>query len=302
MKHVVSISIGSPDRDHSTTAEILGETFRLERIGTDGDFKKAVELIKEYDGKADAIGLGGIDLYLVAGNKRYTIRDAVPMVNAAKKTPVFDGSVLKNTLEREIIRKLAEDGKYLSKKSKVFVLNSVDRYGMAEAIYKAGCQVCFSDFMTGLGLKIPIRSLRVMQTLAAVLLPVFTRVPFKLLYPTGEKQHDRTPRFGDWFSWADVYAGDFLVIYRYMPQDLTGKVIITNTVTSKNVDELRSMGLRALVTTTPEYEGRSFGTNVMEGAYAVLLGKKHGDRLNDNEIMGLIRKMDLQPRIVELNN
>jgi hypothetical protein len=141
-----------------------------------------------------------------------------------------------------------------------------------------------------------------MQTMAAVLLPIFTKVPFKLLYPTGEKQHDRTPRFGKWFSGADVYAGDFLVVYRYMPKDLTGKVIITNTVTSQNVDELRRMGLRALITTTPEYEGRSFGTNVMEGAYAILLGKKHGDRLYDKEIMGLIRKMDLKPRIVDLQS
>ena len=301
MKHIVSISIGSAERDHTAVAEILGETFKLQRIGTGGDFDKAKQLIKEYDGVADAIGLGGIDLYLVAGKRRYKIRDAIPMVKIAKKTPVFDGSGLKNTLEREIIHQLVADGKYIHKGTKVFMLNSCDRFGMAEAVHEAGCEHVFSDFMTGLGLPIPIRSMAVMRTLAAMLLPIFTRVPFKLLYPTGEKQEVRKPQHGKWFRWADVYAGDFLVIRRHMPDDLTGKVIITNTVTPANVEELRTMGLKTLITSTPEFDGRSFGTNVMEGVYAVLLGKKFGERLYDEELLAFIRKMGVKPRIEPLN-
>ena len=303
MKHVVSVSIGSSKRDHSVVTEILGEQFKIERIGTDGDMNKAVAMLKDLDGKVDAIGLGGIDMYLVAGNRRYVIKDAEKMTRAVTKTPVFDGSGLKNTLEREIIKYLAKDTRYLSKNSKVFLLNSVDRFGMAEAIYATGCKVCFSDFMTGLGLPIPVRSMAALRVLAAVLLPIFTKVPFEMLYPTGKKQEERTPRFRKWFEWADVWAGDFLVINRNMPDDLApGKVIIANTVTSENVEELRRIGLRALITTTPEFEGRSFGTNVMEGVYGALLGKKKGDILKDSELMDLIKKLDVKPRIVPLND
>jgi hypothetical protein len=281
----------------------MGEEFKIERIGTDGGLNGAMEMLKDLDGKVDAIGLGGIDLYLVAGSKRYVIRDAAKMAAVVKKTPVFDGSGLKNTLEREIIRFIAEDGKYINKDSKVFILNSVDRFGMAEAIWQQGCKICFSDFMTGLGLPIPIRSMGTMRALAAVLLPIFTKVPFEMLYPTGSKQNERTPRFRTWFNWADVWAGDFLVINRYMPDDLLpGKVIIANTVTKDNVEELRRLGLRALITTTPEFEGRSFGTNVMEAVYATLLGKKAGDRLLDSELIDLIKKLGVKPRIVPLND
>lgn len=281
----------------------MGEEFKIERIGTDGGLNGAMEMLKDLDGKVDAIGLGGIDLYLVAGSKRYVIRDAAKMAAVVKKTPVFDGSGLKNTLEREIIRFIAEDGKYINKDSKVFILNSVDRFGMAEAIWQQGCKICFSDFMTGLGLPIPIRRMGTMRALAAVLLPIFTKVPFEMLYPTGSKQNERTPRFRTWFNWADVWAGDFLVINRYMPDDLLpGKVIIANTVTKDNVEELRRLGLRALITTTPEFEGRSFGTNVMEAVYATLLGKKAGDRLLDSELIDLIKKLGVKPRIVPLND
>jgi hypothetical protein len=70
MKRVVGISIGSSKRDHKVEAEFLGEKFLIERIGTDGDMNRAIEMIRELDGKVDAFGMGGIDLYLVAGGRR----------------------------------------------------------------------------------------------------------------------------------------------------------------------------------------------------------------------------------------
>ena len=103
MKRVVSVSIGSSERDHKVIAEFLGEKFEIERIGTDGDINKAVEMISRLDGKVDAFGLGGIDLYLKAGKKRYVISDALSLQKAAAITPVVDGSGLKDTLERRVV-------------------------------------------------------------------------------------------------------------------------------------------------------------------------------------------------------
>jgi hypothetical protein len=54
LKKVVSVSIGSSKRNHKVRVKIFGEEFTIERIGTDGDKRKAIELIKELDGKVDA--------------------------------------------------------------------------------------------------------------------------------------------------------------------------------------------------------------------------------------------------------
>lgn len=301
MKHVVSVSIGSSERDHSVVTEFLGQQIKIERVGTDGDEKKAVKLIKEYDGKIDAIGLGGIDLYLVAGNKRHIMRDAKKLADAAKITPVYDGSGLKNTLERQVILQLVADGKYLNKNSKVLLPTSVDRFGMAEAVAESGCDAMFGDFLFGLGLNIPIRNIKTTRALGAVLLPIITIIPTKYLYPTGSSQNERKPKFPKWFQWADVFAGDYLVISKYMPLDITGKIIVTNTVTSKNVKDLKKAGCRALITTTPDLGGRSFGTNVMEAALSAILGKKHGDPTTAQEYIDLIKTLDMKPNIVPLN-
>jgi len=56
----------------------------------------------------------------------------------------------------------------------------------------------------------------------------------------------------------------FLQIRQHMPDDLAGKYFVTNTPTSKNVEELKERKLHILVTVTPRLEGCSFGTNVME--------------------------------------
>ena len=72
---MVSISLGSSQRNNRVETEILGEKFIIERIGTDGDMVKAIGLIRELDGKVDAFGMGGIDLYITAGQRRYA-RDA----------------------------------------------------------------------------------------------------------------------------------------------------------------------------------------------------------------------------------
>jgi hypothetical protein len=97
MKQVVSVSLGSSKRDHKVEAEFLGEKFVIERIGTDGDMQRAIQMIRELDGKVDAFGMGGIDLYVVAGNRRYALREAKKIAAAAQLTPIVDGSGLKNT-------------------------------------------------------------------------------------------------------------------------------------------------------------------------------------------------------------
>ena len=74
MKHVVSVSIGSSKRDHKVNLNFRGEDIIVERIGTDGDIQKAISIIKELDGKIDAFGMGGIDIFIRTSNKKYIIK------------------------------------------------------------------------------------------------------------------------------------------------------------------------------------------------------------------------------------
>ena len=297
MKHIVSVSLGSSSRDHRAEVEFLGETVVIERRGTDGDMKRAIALLRELDGKVDAFGMGGIDLYLTDGKKRHIIRDAVPLARAPKITPILDGSNLKNTLERRVVAQLAEMGEVLRGK-RVLMVSAVDRFGMAEAMTQAGCEILFGDFIFGLGIPLPIRKLSTLRRIAAALLPVITKLPFTILYPTGKKQEKVNPKYGRYYIEADIIAGDYLFIKKYMPDSLEGKMVLTNTVTPKDQEDLARRKLAVLVTTTPNLQGRSFGTNVMEAMIVAFSGRKP-DELKEEDYQHWLDALGFKPHIVK---
>lgn len=296
MKQVVSVSLGSSKRNHRAQLKILGEEVTIERIGTNGSMKKAAALLQALDGKVDALGLGGIDLYLVAGRKKYRIHDAWKLARLVKHTPVLDGSGLKHTLERRVIEFLQTQGFNLQAK-KVLMTSAVDRFGMAEALTAAGCQMVFGDIIFALGLPLPITSLGALRTVAHLLLPILTKLPFELLYPTGEKQESINPRFSGYYEEADIIAGDFLFIKRYLPPGLSGKTVLTNTVTQDDINELAKRKLKTLITTTPDFQGRSFGTNVMEALLVAFSGRPP-ETLTEDDYLYYLNQLEIKPRII----
>lgn len=256
----------------------------------------------------DAIGLGGIDLYLVAGERRYVVRDALKLARRAPRTPVVDGSGLKNTLERETIRRLWGEGHLVAaddtwRPPRFLVVSAVDRFGMAEAVAETGCEHVFGDLIFALKLPLPVSRLAHIRRLAQVLLPVFCRLPFKLIYPTGEQQQRDGGLGRPWLQWADIIAGDYHFIGRNLPPatalsplPLQGKTVITNTTTEADVAKLKQLGLSRLVTTTPRLGGRSFGTNVMEGVLVTLSGKLP-EELSPADYLDLLAQLNWAPQV-----
>lgn len=303
MKRVVSVSLGSSRRDHKVIVDLLGEKFEISRRGTDGDFNRAIELLKELDGKVDAIGLGGIDVYLFVRQKRYAINDGLKLMEAVKVTPVVDGSGLKNTLEREVVRILAEETGLLKKGARVLMVSSVDRFGMAEALAEMGCDMTFGDLIFTAGIPYPIRTMDELEDIANRTLPEITRMPFHMIYPTGKKQKSqdeaKVQKFAKYYYDADVIAGDFHLIRRFMPSGMNGQTILTNTTTRDDIEFLKEKGVGTLVTTTPEYGGRSFGTNVMEAVLVAILGKPWNE-ITSGDYLDLLHKLNFRPRILDL--
>ncbi|MGC8785356.1 MAG: quinate 5-dehydrogenase [Armatimonadota bacterium] len=272
MKHVVSVSLGSSKRDKIAETEILGVPFRIERRGTDGDKARFRQLLAELDGKVDAIGLGGCDLYLWAQGRRYTFRDVQRLVSHVKRTPVVDGSGLKNTLERWAVERIEQKSILDWSEQNVLLVSALDRFGMAEALAERARAIIFGDALFALGIPLPIHHIRTLARLARVVLPIVVRLPFEWVYPTGEKQERNTPRWQRFFRWADVIAGDWHYIRRYAPEDLHGKVVLTNTVRQADIDFLRERGADLLLTTTPVFGGETFATNVLEAVIVALSG------------------------------
>ncbi len=302
MKRAVSISIGSSKRDKRVEIELLGEKVVLERIGTDGDMEKAARLFQELDGKVDAFGVGGTDLALRVGEKVYPLHSVRSLVRFVRHTPVVDGGGLKNTLEYRLAAFVdVRLGDYIAAHGgrKALITSSADRWGMAASFAEAGYETVFGDLMFGLGVPLPLRSLKSVKIMAAALLPVVGRLPFEWLYPTGEKQDEWVPKWEKHYRWATVIAGDCHYVKRHLPRRLEGKIIVTNTTVPADVERFRSVGIKYLITSTPRLDGRTFGTNMLEAALVALAGK--GRPLAEAELNAYLDELGLEPQLHELN-
>lgn len=294
----MGISIGSSKRDHRVEIELLGERFLIRREGTDGDMDRAVARLGELDGKVDAFGLGGIDLFLSAAGRDYHFRDGRRFSRAVSETPLLDGTGLKGAVEADVVRGMREDlGLELAGK-RVLMTSSVDRWGMTMGFYEAGCELAVGDLLYALGIPVMIHDERTLERVIHLIAPIAVQLPFKWLYETeadhtsevrGESKHAALYRD------ADIVAGDFKYVRRYMPDDMSGKWVVTNTTTEEDVEFLRDCGVELLITSTPRLEGRSFGTNVIEATMVALDGAKQ--RLSQERYTELLRAVGFAPDV-----
>jgi hypothetical protein len=129
------------------------------------------------------------------------------------------------------------------------------------------------------------------------MLPIVSYFPMSMLF-YGSSGAEHEPKYVKYFEGSDLVAGDFLFMRKYMPERMDGKTVVTNTTTEENIELLKSRGVKTVITTTPRYEGRSFGTNMLEAALTAYAGK--GRRLMDDELNKLIADLRLKPTVIFL--
>ena len=296
MKRAVSISLGSSKRDKKVVVNFKGEEIQVERVGTDGDIVKARQMYLDLDGKVDAFGVGGVDLYLRLDQREYPLHAALKLVSGVTRTPLCDGRGLKHTLERRVFE-LAKPQLGEVRFKQAFVPVAVDRLGLAEAVAEVAERTVFGDLMVALGVPIPVYGIPAFKRVARVMLPIVSHFPMSMIF-YGSDGAEQEPKYVKYFEGSDLIAGDFLFMRKYMPKNLSGKTVVTNTTTEDNIELLKERGVKTVITTTPRYEGRSFGTNMLEAALTAYAGM--GRRLGDDELNGLIDELGLKPSVVRL--
>lgn len=296
-KHVVSVSLGSSTRDKSVLVELGGVEVRAERRGVDGDLTAFNRLMCELDGTVDVLSIGGTEIAFHVDGDVLKFHSTDKLIKGVNKTPLVDGAGLKLTLERRVFELAAADPTMEPEPSfrQAFLNIALDRWGMALAVDEVSDSVVFGDLMFSFGAPVALRSLRQVRRMAHVLVPVAGRLPLKWLYPTGENQTVRDPKFAKHFEGSDLICGDFLYIAKHAPDDLCGKTILTNTTTEENVDWLSGTGAVRLITTTPRFDGRSFGTNLTEAVITAAVGADR--RLTIDEMNAAIDDLGIRPSV-----
>lgn len=294
MKYAVSISLGSSKRDKRVEVNFNGEKVVIERIGLDGDVEKAKKMYESLDGQVDAFGMGGVDMYLRVAGKEHPLKAALKLIENVHQTPVVDGRGLKHTLERRVFELAAPLLGSTPSFQKAFIPVAVDRIGLATAVSEVSQTVIYGDLMVALNLPLPVNGMENFIRVAKLMMPFVSNFPMSMLY-YGSDGAEHAPKYVKYWEESDLIAGDFLFMRKYMPERIDGKTIITNTTTDENLALLKERGARQVITTTPRYDGRSFGTNMMEAALTAYANKRRP--LTDDELNQLIDQLGILPQV-----
>jgi predicted amino acid dehydrogenase len=302
VKEIVSISLGPASRDYELTIPVSGEEFHVRRVGTDSDAVRARELVAQLDGQVDAIGIGGLCLQFRVGHHIYNHQQVQQIAAAARTTPVVDGTHLRETLERWAISRVAELRPGIFSQKRVLVLSGIDRYGLAEALSLYTPSLSFGDPIFQLNLPLVLRSLGQLERYASLVLPVLCRAPYELLSPTGAGHELRTPRGGRYSRQAEIIAGDYALIRRFAPDNLRGKVIITNDLAPADMEELRARGVESVVNIAlpPPSGSPPIGVDVMEAMLSTFMDRPPA-KITRDDYLNLVARCELQPQITTLN-
>ncbi len=303
MKRIVSISLGSSQRNYHFMTTVLGQRVEVQRIGTDGDIARATALVREYDGQVDAIGLGGLTPVFRVGAARYPHPEALHVATQARRTPVVDGGVIKATLERWAVKRANDTVPGIFRYRRILLTSGIERYQLAQALSQYEGDLRFADPIVHLGLSfLPVpASLEQLELYAATALPLIALLPYKVLHPVALGQEGYDPRAATFFDWADVIAGDFAFIRRFAPPDLKGKTIITDDPSPAEIEDLRSRGVVTLVTMTPPLsEERAFvSADVLEAIIAAV--QESNAQPGEAEVLDFINAARWEPTIQYLN-
>ena len=298
MLSVVSISLGSATRNKKVQTNILGQDITIERIGTGGNESRMRELFRDLDGKVDVLTMGGMDMEVSVENHIYPIRSAKKLIQDVKQTPVVDGHNLKYVLERRVLELIQTDYGDFPHFDTIFIPTGIDRIGLAEALTPKCNKLIIGDLMLTLGIPIPVYGLKNLKRLAHILMPLIGFLPLSAINPPGSKDEACKPKHSSIWQSADCIAGDMLYIRKYAPDQLNCEIIITNTTTEENIALLKQKGIKTVITMSPRFDGRSFGTNVIEGVLTALSGKKRP--LNREELNQMIDETGIKPTILQL--
>ena len=211
----------------------MGEAFDISRVGTDGKLDAAIAKVRELDGKVDAIGLGGIDVYLYAGRHRYALRDGLAIARGGeddarrrRQRPeeyarARGGALHAGRARDRPARHARADGqrarslRHGASARRRRRRRALRRLHLRARQGHAGSRSCASS-----------------KRMAEKYLPDACKLPFQFFYPTGKKQEQPPePKYPQYYEQAEIIAGDFHFMRQFMPERLDGKIVLTNTVT-----------------------------------------------------------------------
>ncbi|MCX7891876.1 MAG: dehydrogenase [Burkholderiales bacterium] len=299
MKKVVGISLGAGEEDFAIDARFLGKRLSVRRVGANGSTAEAERLIRRWESRADAIGLGVVKDSYTVGSRRFVEKASARLVGLATKVPVTTGGRLNDILQEWALRRVqAKLGNYFNN-AKVLFFSGRTNYKLAQAMSEFTQNIEFADAVLTLGVPKMLTSLESLELFAGgahyvedlAAAAVRSAIPLRELARLALRRAMRE---------ATVIVAPVHELDRFGAEELARKTIVTSTVNDRRIRAFKEKNVDMVVDGAPVLFGRVLGPSLLDAMILAATGKAPDEILED-DYLEIIETLKLEPRIVYPN-
>lgn len=283
MKKILSVSLGAARDDYTVAAQVLGQQVQVSRVGVDGDWERALQLLRSADGQVAAIGLGG--LWRSRDRRFQAAREVV------RHSRFADGRRVRPLLAR---RALAALEAHLNKTGatlegrRALLPCAADAAPLAENLAAFGCSIVAGDLLSVLGLPVALRHAAIARSVAQLL----ARLPHG--GPPG--QRGAAERWQALAADADVLAGPQPGLFEAIGLAPEGRILVVEAADPVALAALRRAGASAAISAGPEVAGRCLEADAVE-ALLLAVSEKPEAEIAVDELEAAAARVPLRPVI-----
>ena len=296
MKRVVTITLGSSQRDFSFETDFLGHRFQVKRVGADNDVNRAWELMRRAQAKADAIGLGDVSDHYHVGQDTVTNRETRRLMKVVTRVPVTTGAKLRRLLQVSAVRYVQNHiGSYFNNNLVLF-LSGMRNYDMAVAMSDYTPNLRFADALAKTGAPTMLTSLKQLELYARGSELVLSGRPGEIL--EGALSGLKSMLMAREVARCHVIVGTFAEFKAVGNADnLGGKTLITSAVDDEAEAFYRECNVNLVVDVSPRLFENVVGINVLEAMILATLHKPQ-ESVSEDDLIEIVEELDIKPRLL----
>jgi predicted amino acid dehydrogenase len=297
MKNVIGVSLGARSQDFEFTTRFLGHRMSVRRVGADSSSERAARLLRHWETRADAIGLG------VANSGHVALgaddgKAGPGLVHLVTRVPVTTGDRLGDVfLEWAVRRAQSRLGSFFNN-ARVLFFSGADNYELATSMSEYTDNLQFAD---------PVR---------LGLPKLLTSLDALALYIRGQhyladwkpRRLPTAPVLKLWSNHvlrkalqsATVVVARVHELDQFGLEELAGKTIITSTVNDERIAQFGAKGVHTVIDGAPFMSARVLGPYLLDAMIIAATGKAPAELLED-DYLDIITELKLEPRILYPN-
>lgn len=295
MKEIIIIGFGPAKENFDKTVSLLGETFRIKRLGVDFNFKLARELVKQYHSECDILSLSGFPIDMKIDGKIHTHDQVAELRNLAGSTPISDGSNLRALALPLILKNFTLADPHFFKGKTIGFYSGISQWDYISSYHEVSKKLIFADIFAAKGIPKLIRGSNELKSFLRMAIPFLKKINLE-----GLKQRNfnalqsKLGTMKDFFN-ADIFVVNESQLDYIQLQDLSGKTVIMDRVGSFAKKKLIDANASKVYSCFPDLpEIPQMGFSVLEAMFMAHTGK---NKLDQDDVLDLVDELKLTSEV-----